>query len=634
MRNRIFLAAIKLVMAAPAWGQGGAVPSRSSLPAAVSSAKPDTISGALQAGLAAHRRGDFSLALEKLIPLANTGNATAQFQLGVMNEAGQGVPPNARRAVARYRQAADQGNADAQYRLGEKYDLGLGVERDKKIAAEWYAKSAAQGNAQAKAKLDAEEQTAKKAVAEELAYWNNVQAKQAEVGTQAPSRELAVAAELAYWDKAAPKVQPERSALQIGLEAFQKGDYPIALERLIPLANKGDAAAQLQLGVMNELGLGVPKNAQRAVLRYRQSADQGNVEAQYRLGDKYHIGLGVAQDKKVAMEWMKKSAAQGYEKARDFIDEETNKAEHLRLAAEANERAAKAALADEQAKQAAALQRRAEAEQARAASEAKAAQQARLDSELKAKADAEVKKAEQARIAAEEKAKIIQENKLKAEIAAKTEEAALLAKIAKLEVELKARTEAEAKKAEAARLAAEAKAAAMAKAQQEAKLKADTQAELEKERIARQEKLAAESKAKLESKAKRTEQSLPEPPAASNLAATSLPGEMIERRLMDWATAWSSKNVRDYFSSYAPDYHPEDKSREAWYQQRTERIKTPKMIDVKLTNIRVDFLDEGHASATFKQAYRSDSYRDQVEKMLKLEKRRGSWLIVEEKSME
>ena len=109
----------------------------------------------LQTGLDAYKNGDYSVAINKLVPLANNGDATAQFQLGLMNENGQGVPQNYKRAVMRYSQAARQNNAEAQFRLGKMYELGQGVPKDKMIADEWFAKSSAQ-----KGKEHAAKQTA------------------------------------------------------------------------------------------------------------------------------------------------------------------------------------------------------------------------------------------------------------------------------------------------------------------------------------------------------------------------------------------------------------------------------------------------------------------------------------------
>jgi TPR repeat protein len=59
----------------------------------------------------------------------------------------------------------------------------------------------------------------------------------------------------------------------------------------------------------NELGQGVPKNTERAVMRYRQAAEQGNAEAQFHLGEKYQLGQGVPQSNETEMAWYKMSAS-------------------------------------------------------------------------------------------------------------------------------------------------------------------------------------------------------------------------------------------------------------------------------------------------------------------------------------
>ena len=43
-------------------------------------------------------------------------------------------------------------------------------------------------------------------------------------------------------------------------EALKKGDYKAALNELKPLAEKGDASAQFNLGLMYDNGRGVPQN--------------------------------------------------------------------------------------------------------------------------------------------------------------------------------------------------------------------------------------------------------------------------------------------------------------------------------------------------------------------------------------
>ena len=63
--------------------------------------------------MAAYARGDYATALRLLRPLAEQGDAQAQYNLGVLYDNGQGVPKNDAEAMKWYRMAADQGEAEA-----------------------------------------------------------------------------------------------------------------------------------------------------------------------------------------------------------------------------------------------------------------------------------------------------------------------------------------------------------------------------------------------------------------------------------------------------------------------------------------------------------------------------------------
>ncbi|MDB4723205.1 sel1 repeat family protein [Akkermansiaceae bacterium] len=63
------------------------------------------------------------------------------------------IEKDAEEAVKWYRKAADQGNATAQYNLGLSYDYGEGVEKDAEEAVKWYRKAADQGIAAAQKNL-------------------------------------------------------------------------------------------------------------------------------------------------------------------------------------------------------------------------------------------------------------------------------------------------------------------------------------------------------------------------------------------------------------------------------------------------------------------------------------------------
>ena len=56
-----------------------------------------------------------------------------------------------------------------------------------------------------------------------------------------------------------------------------------------------------------------------------------------------------------------------------------------------------------------------------------------------------------------------------------------------------------------------------------------------------------------------------------------------------------------------------------------------KNIELKIDSPSVDRADDGTATVTFNQFYRSDNYRDAVVKQLRMAERDGRWLIVEEK---
>ena len=101
----------------------------------------------------AYQHGDYALAAQLLRPLAEQGNATAQFNLGVLYANAQGVPQDYQEALKWYRKAAEQGDADAQYNLGVMYDNEQGVPQDYQEALKWYRKAAEQGDADAQNNL-------------------------------------------------------------------------------------------------------------------------------------------------------------------------------------------------------------------------------------------------------------------------------------------------------------------------------------------------------------------------------------------------------------------------------------------------------------------------------------------------
>ena len=72
----------------------------------------------MQAGIAAWDRGDFAGAVREWRPLAEKGDADAEFNLGQAYKQGKGVPEDPRTALGWYQRAAQQGHPQAQVNVG------------------------------------------------------------------------------------------------------------------------------------------------------------------------------------------------------------------------------------------------------------------------------------------------------------------------------------------------------------------------------------------------------------------------------------------------------------------------------------------------------------------------------------
>ncbi len=99
--------------------------------------------------------------------------------------------------------------------------------------------------------------------------------------------------------------------LEDGFTAYEKGDYATALRLWRPLAEQGNAEAQVGLGLLYLNGWGVPRDYAAAVAWYRKGAEQGAAKAQNNLGLLYTHGVGVPRDFVQAHMWFTLSAAQG-----------------------------------------------------------------------------------------------------------------------------------------------------------------------------------------------------------------------------------------------------------------------------------------------------------------------------------
>jgi uncharacterized protein len=104
---------------------------------------------------------------------------------------------------------------------------------------------------------------------------------------------------------------PALADVKTGVDAWSRGEYPLALKEWRPLAINGDADAQFNMGQAYKLGRGVPLDLQQAEDWYRKAALQGHMQAE----DNFGLVMFQNGNRQKALPWIEKSAARGEPRA-------------------------------------------------------------------------------------------------------------------------------------------------------------------------------------------------------------------------------------------------------------------------------------------------------------------------------
>jgi hypothetical protein len=107
------------------------------------------LAGLAEDAVSAYGRGDYASAATLWRQLADQGDVTAQYRIGIMYNNGEGVPQSYAEAARWFRLAAEQGDPRAQFLLGFLYAAGNGVALNDTEAAQWFRRAADQGEARA-----------------------------------------------------------------------------------------------------------------------------------------------------------------------------------------------------------------------------------------------------------------------------------------------------------------------------------------------------------------------------------------------------------------------------------------------------------------------------------------------------
>ena len=324
-------------------------------------AATQVIGADFQKGIDAAQKGDYSTALKELKPLAEQGDARAQFFLGRMYSDYEEPTGDLYKSFDWMFKAAEQGlelaireleNPIAPYgniledrsKLTEYYEktikglpqylfqhgsLSL-LLKDTDKAIRYLTQAAERGDQNAQAKLGllfyrgtGVEQDYKKAF-----DWISKAIEQGNAAAQFYRGMMCMIGEgvpqdnkqaVKWFTKAAEQGYADAQFGLAGMYGEGQGvlqDYKEAFEWYIKAAEHGHVRAQFELALMYDEGKGVPQDYKQAVKWYIKAAEQGDADAQCNLGIKYVLGQGVTQDIIQAYAWFNVASAQGVETAR------------------------------------------------------------------------------------------------------------------------------------------------------------------------------------------------------------------------------------------------------------------------------------------------------------------------------
>ena len=119
---------------------------------------------------------------------------------------------------------------------------------------------------------------------------------------------------------------PALADIEAARDLMEAGEFAQAKEALWPAARSGNADAEELIGVMYAMGLGVPRDDQRAFEWYLRASLKGHPGAQSGIGWYYEVGRGVpAPDLVRAYMWYTLSAIGGDPDAAISLEEVVKK---------------------------------------------------------------------------------------------------------------------------------------------------------------------------------------------------------------------------------------------------------------------------------------------------------------------
>lgn len=276
--------------------------------------------------VAAYDAGDFAGAYRIWSALAAEDDLAAMRNAAQLLRQGKGVEKDSKKAFKLYSEAAEKGLVTAMANVGDMYLAGEGVEKNPQAAAAWYARAAAAGLSLAQVKLaemyeqglGVDRDPARARALIERAARNGYAPAQAKLAAMGPGPAVA----------STPVGDPDDP---------YRGGGTITSERSLPPAPTSGAAtsavvrplpgdvvppelvAAMPPADLAQMNAGLSAYAAQdktlAFATWRNVAGRGNADAQLRVGLLYERGEGIGQDMIEAYRWLKLAANQGHPKA-------------------------------------------------------------------------------------------------------------------------------------------------------------------------------------------------------------------------------------------------------------------------------------------------------------------------------
>ena len=101
---------------------------------------------------------------------------------------------------------------------------------------------------------------------------------------------------------------------------LSSGVFASEFDETMAAAKQGKLYAQFNLGIMYQIGRGIPQNDAEAFKWYRKAAEQGYATAQFNIGLRYAQGEGVPENSIKAYVWWSMAKTQGDESAKGNLD--------------------------------------------------------------------------------------------------------------------------------------------------------------------------------------------------------------------------------------------------------------------------------------------------------------------------